>query len=141
MGTRAATMDYLLGQLGRAGTVSARRMFGEYALYCEGKVVALVCDDQLYLKPTEAGRAHIGTVTEGLPYPGAKPWFLIGGDRWEDDEWLATLVRLTAAALPARARPARSRPGSAPAKPPRPPRAARAGGKRPAGKPPSGSRR
>ncbi len=144
MSTRAATMDYLLGQVGRAGAVSARRMFGEYALYCDGKVVALVCDDQLFLKPTDAGRAWLGTVTEGFPYPGAKPWFLVGGDRWEDDEWLATLVRVTAAALPApaaRARPARSRPGSAPAKPPHPPPAARAGGKRRAGKRPSGSRR
>jgi DNA transformation protein len=76
-------------------------MFGEYGLYCDGKMVALVCDDQLFVKPTAAGKTFIGKVREGLPYPGAKPWFLIGGDRCEDSEWLSELVRLTERELPA----------------------------------------
>lgn len=100
MATRADTIAYLLDQLARAGRVSAKKMFGEYALYCEGKTVALVCDDQLFMKPTEAGRAIIGQVREGFPYPGAKPWFLIDGDRCEDADWLCDLVRATAHALP-----------------------------------------
>lgn len=50
-------------------------MFGEYALYCDGKTVALICDDQLFIKPTVSGHAYIGAVAEGFPYPGAKPWF------------------------------------------------------------------
>jgi hypothetical protein len=29
---------------------------GEYAIYCNGKVVALVCDNQLFVKPTEAAQ-------------------------------------------------------------------------------------
>ncbi|MBN1334471.1 MAG: TfoX/Sxy family protein [Deltaproteobacteria bacterium] len=50
-----------------AGRVAFRKMFGEYALYCDGKVVALVCDNLLYVKPTEAGRALLGPVPEAAP--------------------------------------------------------------------------
>jgi TfoX/Sxy family transcriptional regulator of competence genes len=76
-------------------------MFGEYGIYCRGKIVALFCDDQLFVKPTAAGKVFIGKVKEGPPYPGAKPWFLIAGDRCEDGEWLSELVRLTERELPA----------------------------------------
>ena len=100
MGSKQATVDFILEQMAEAGDVSARKMFGEYGVYCGGKVVALVCDDQLFVKPTAAGQAFIGKVTEGLPYPGAKPWFLVAGGRWENSDWLAQLVRLTAAELP-----------------------------------------
>lgn len=52
-------------------------MFGEYALYLDNKVVALVCDNQCFVKPTPGGRAFIGEVTEGFPYRGAKTAFLV----------------------------------------------------------------
>jgi DNA transformation protein and related proteins len=80
--------------------LSVRKMFGEYAIYVSNKVVALFCDDQLFIKSTDAGRAFIGKVTEAAPYPGAKPWCLISGDRCEDAEWLTELINLTARALP-----------------------------------------
>jgi DNA transformation protein len=75
-------------------------MFGEYCLYLSGKPVGLVCDDQLYLKPTKAGNALMGKVVEGSPYPGARPHFLITPDQWEDAEWLCELVRATERELP-----------------------------------------
>lgn len=75
-------------------------MFGEYALYCDEKVVALVCDDKLFIKPTEEGRAHIGSPEEAPPYPGAKLYFLITPDEWEEKERLVELIMITASALP-----------------------------------------
>lgn len=75
-------------------------MFGEYALYCDEKVVALICDDRLFVKPTEAGRSFAEHAEEAPPYPGSKPFILIEEDRWEDRTWLTELIRLTAAALP-----------------------------------------
>ena len=75
-------------------------MFGEYVLYSNGKVVALLCDNQLFIKPTKAGRAFIGDVVEAPPYPGAKLSFLIQ-DEIENREWLSQLIRLTEAELPA----------------------------------------
>lgn len=101
MGTSPDIATFLLEQLAEAAPVSLRRMFGEYALYCDGKVVALLCDDTLFVKPTKAGRAWLGDVTEGPPYPGAKPYFQIDPDRWDDADWLAALIRTTAEALPA----------------------------------------
>ncbi len=74
-------------------------MFGEYALYSKGKVVALVCDNQLFIKSTEAGKSFIGDVVEAPPYPGAKLAFLIQ-DKIEDGEWLTQLITLTEEELP-----------------------------------------
>ena len=101
MASQQSTVEYLLEQMVTAGSVSARKMFGEYGLYCDGKLVALVCDDQLFVKPTSAGRAVLGSAREVAPYPGAKPYFLVPGERWEDADWLAQLVRASVAELPA----------------------------------------
>ncbi len=104
MASKQSTVDFIVEQASKAGTVSARKLFGEYGLYCDGKMVALVCDDQLYIKPTQSGRAHIGAVTESPPYQGAKPCFLIPGDKREDAAWPTKLVHITAACLPAAAK-------------------------------------
>ena len=117
MASRQDTVDFLLDQLGRAGRITFKKMFGEYALYCGGKVVALVCDDQLFVKPTPAGRAFLGAPRDGHPYPGARPHFLIDGDLWEDGDWLSDLIRVTAKDLPAPKPPkAKSKRGKAAAK-------------------------
>lgn len=94
------TVDYIAEQSAGAGTITTRRMFGEFAMYCDGKVMAFIVDDQLFIKPTEAGRAFLGEVSEAEAYPGSKLYFVIDGDRWDDADWLAELVRTTAAALP-----------------------------------------
>ena len=74
-------------------------MFGEYAIYSDGKIVALVCDNQLFVKQTDGGRLFIGDVVEASPYPGAKLCFLIE-DKVEDREWFSNLIRITAKELP-----------------------------------------
>ncbi len=99
MATDRDFIDYVIGQMKGAGAVRYRQMFGEYAVYVNDKVVALVCDNQVFIKPTEAGRAFIGDVEEAPAYPGAKPSFLID-DRLDDEEWFTELCRVTAAALP-----------------------------------------
>ena len=100
MASKVSTVEFLAEQIAAAGAVSARKMFGEYAIYCDGKLTALVCGDQLFVKPTEAGRAHIGEVSEQPPYKGAKPHFLVSGDRWDNRDWLTALIRVSAAELP-----------------------------------------
>jgi TfoX/Sxy family transcriptional regulator of competence genes len=76
-------------------------MFGEYALYCGEKVVALVCVNQLFVKITPAGKALVGErYQEGEAYPGAKPSMLIDAEEIDDCERLSELIRVTAAALP-----------------------------------------
>lgn len=100
MASAQSTVDYIVDQLGGTSVVTAKKMFGEYGLYFDNKMVALVCDGHLFVKPSTGGRQFIGTPTEAPPYPGAKPCFLISGERWDDSAWLSQLVRLTAAELP-----------------------------------------
>jgi TfoX/Sxy family transcriptional regulator of competence genes len=90
---------FVCEQLSAAGDISYKRMFGEAAIYLRDKVVGVVCDNQLFLKPTEPGRALLGSPTEAPPFPEAKNWFLMTD--LDDREFLAELVRITADALPA----------------------------------------
>lgn len=93
-------VEYITDQVGDSCNLTHRMMFGGCTLYLGGKVVALVCDDQLFVKPTQAGRDFIGDVVEAPAYPGAKNSFLIE-DQIEDGAWLKELLTVTAAALPA----------------------------------------
>jgi len=100
MSSNQSTVDFIVEQMAGAGAVSAKKMFGEYGVFCAGKMVAVICDDQLFVKPTSAGRAFLGTVQETPPFQGAKPYFLISGEQWDNSEWLSELIQLTSAELP-----------------------------------------
>ena len=100
MASSQNTVDFILEQASRAGTVTAKKMFGEYGVYCNDKIIALICDDQLFIKPTKAGRSFITDLTEACPYPGAKPYFFISGELWDDSEWLTTLFKISSDELP-----------------------------------------
>lgn len=92
-------VDFVIDQIENAGEITARKMFGEYAVYADGKLFGLICDNKLFIKPTKSGREFIGDVVEAPPYPGAKPSFLIQ-DKIEDREWLSELVRVSLKELP-----------------------------------------
>ncbi len=87
-------VDFVLGQIQGAGDICAKKMFGEYGIYSDEKLFGLICDNKLFIKPTNAGRDFIGAVVEAPPYKGAKPSFLIG-DKIEDRDWLSELVRIS----------------------------------------------
>lgn len=96
MATRPETIAPILDAVPGA---SARKMFGEYALYLDGKVVALVCDDRLFVKPLAEARALLAGAEEAPPYPGAKPHLV--ADAWLDEpDTLAGALRAVAAVLP-----------------------------------------
>jgi TfoX/Sxy family transcriptional regulator of competence genes len=99
MATELSFVEFIVEQIENAGDISYRKMFGEYALYSDGKVVALICNNQLFVKPTESGRSFMGEIVEAPPYPGAKLYFLIE-DKFEDSDWISELIRLTAIELP-----------------------------------------
>ena len=99
MASDKAFAEYILELMERAGEVTCKSMFGEFGLYLDGKIFGSICDNKLFIKPTEPGRAFIGEVVEAPPYPGARLHFLIE-DKLEDRDWLGKLVRITAEALP-----------------------------------------
>ena len=93
-------VDFVCDQIREAGEIANRKMFGEYAVYCDGKVVALICDDQLFVKKTSAAGAVLGgDAEEGLPYPGAKPYYLISDI--DNGSFLTRLVKAVCDELPA----------------------------------------
>lgn len=92
-------IDYICDQAGFGSRLTFKKMFGEYALYLDGKVVALVCDDQLFLKPTDEGRQYLGQVALAPPYPGAREHFLLAAEL-DDPERIHAALELTARALP-----------------------------------------
>ena len=99
MGSDLSFVEYVMDQIAHAGVMRYRKMFGEYAIYSNDKVVALVCDNRLFVKPTRAGKDFIGEVVEAPAYPGAKPSFLIE-EQLEDHEWLSRLIPITEQELP-----------------------------------------
>lgn len=99
MASDLAYVEYVVDQMEDDCAVTYKRMFGEFGLYSGEKFFGAICDDNLFIKPTEAGRAFMVDVVEAPPYPGAKPSLLIG-DRIEDREWLSEMVRITVRELP-----------------------------------------
>jgi TfoX/Sxy family transcriptional regulator of competence genes len=99
MATDQEFVDFVIDQIEDAGHVTCKKMFGEYGIFSDAKIFALICDNKLFIKPTAAGRAFIQDVVEAPPYPGARLSFLIE-DKLEDRDWLSKLVKITLKALP-----------------------------------------
>jgi TfoX/Sxy family transcriptional regulator of competence genes len=99
MASHQEFVDFVLDQIENTGEITAKKMFGEYGLFSNKKIFALICDNKLFVKPTEAGRAFIEDVVETPPYKGAKPSLLIE-DKLDDKEWLSELIRITVKELP-----------------------------------------
>jgi len=91
-------VQYIVDQCGKAGDITARKMFGDYGVYCNGKIFGLVSDNGFYVKPTEAGRQMLRSVDLRPPYEGAKPYFYI--EDVDDSDYVSALVRATCADLP-----------------------------------------
>lgn len=92
-------VDFIVGQIVGAGEIVAKKMFGDYGIYADGKIFGLICDNKLFVKPTVGGRVFVGQVVEGQAYPGAKPSFMIE-EKVEDSDWLSELVKITVKELP-----------------------------------------
>lgn len=100
MSTSKDTVAFIEDQL--AGLdVRTAPMFGEYGIYCDQKVVGLICDDTLFLKPSDADESLFERTSPAPPYPGAKDYLSVPGDALEDRDWLQRAVQATADALPA----------------------------------------
>ena len=102
MASSVETTLYICDQSGLGRRLTFRKMFGEFALYLDGKVVALICNDELFLKPTPECRAYLGEVTEAPPYPGVKRNFFLLSAILDDPDRLGEALRITARALPDR---------------------------------------
>ena len=89
-------LDFVIDQIKDQDLVRFKKMFGEYALYYDDKVVALICNNELYIKNTPEGEelAKEKDLEFSTPFPGAKKWIL-AGDNVEYREFLNEILEIT----------------------------------------------
>lgn len=102
MSTSKNTIEFILEKLGNTPRFTTKSMFGEYALYADGKVVAFVCDDLLYVKICPASRILEKECDKDLPYPGAKPYYVISEEQLTNLISLPNILFAVAKSLPAK---------------------------------------
>jgi len=98
MASNTDFVQYIADQCSGAGEIIAKKMFGDYGIYCDGKIFGLICDDRFYLKPTEAVRPLLRVVDMRPPYDGAKDYFYIADV--DDRDYVSHIVRETCKVLP-----------------------------------------
>lgn len=98
MASNPEFVEYVADQLRDAGNITYRKMFGEYGMYCDGKIFALICENQLFIKITDVGRQLAPELETAPPYDGAKDYFLI--ENIDDREFLTSFVMETCKELP-----------------------------------------
>ncbi|MEN9338617.1 MAG: hypothetical protein RI945_342 [Candidatus Parcubacteria bacterium] len=97
-------LDFVIDQIRDQDMVRFKKMFGSYALYYDNKVVALICNNQLFIKNIEASKNFVEKEfgKENLhlapPFPGAKKWILLE-DEIENREFLNELIETTRESL------------------------------------------
>jgi DNA transformation protein len=100
MSTQKETVEFILEKLGESKRFSTRAMFGEYALYADGKVVGLICDDQLCVKilPESAELENICDKDEA--YPGSKKFYVVEESQLSQIPHLSEILLDIAKVLP-----------------------------------------
>ncbi|MGN1007657.1 MAG: TfoX/Sxy family protein [Butyricicoccus sp.] len=98
MATTKEFAAFVCDQLRLAPDIVCRKMFGEYGVYSCGKMFAVICDNRLLVKPTEAGRKLMPDAPLEKPYPGGKSMLLV--ENLDDADFLCALTNATCAELP-----------------------------------------
>jgi TfoX/Sxy family transcriptional regulator of competence genes len=99
MATDRSFVEYVTEQSGLEDRLACKRMFGEYGIYVDGKVVAFACDNSLFVKAAEATAALTAELPRRPPYPGAKP-YPVADELLDDADRLHALLVATANAMP-----------------------------------------
>lgn len=97
----ASSHDFVIfacEQMSLAGNITYKKMFGEYGIYCNEKIFGLICDNQVYIKPTSAADRLLPTAQRLPPYNGAKPHIVL--EELDDKEFLAEFIAASCAELP-----------------------------------------
>ncbi len=92
-------VKYVCEQISGAGEITYKKMFGEYGIYCNGKVIGVICENQFFVKKTDAGAAIYPGCEEAAPYTGAKAHLVI--DSVDDRDLMARFISATYDELPA----------------------------------------
>ncbi|MEN6618301.1 MAG: TfoX/Sxy family protein [Rikenellaceae bacterium] len=90
-------VEYICDQLREAGTITYRKMFGEYTVYVNSKPIVLVCDNTAYVKMLDIIQQEMDQASTGYPYPGAKLHYILDAD---DQDTSLTVIRKLEEVIP-----------------------------------------
>ena len=99
MATDASFVEYVFEQAGLADRLTSKRMFGEYGLYVDGKVVAFCADNSLFLKLVAETAHLLADLPRQELFPGSKPYAL-ADELLDEPERLRELLLALERALP-----------------------------------------
>lgn len=100
MATDLSFIEYIADQSGLQDRLTHKKLFGEYALYLDGKVVAFACDNSLFIKPADATRHLTADLPQRPPYPCAK-LYPVADALLDEQDRLHELLLATERAMPA----------------------------------------
>lgn len=100
MATNKEFVAYVAEQAGLGSALTFKKMFGEYGVYLNEKIVAFACDNSLFVKAAEGTADLTAALPQRPPYPGAKP-YPVADELLDDPDSLKTLLERTFVALPA----------------------------------------
>ncbi|MBR5905733.1 MAG: TfoX/Sxy family protein [Bacteroidales bacterium] len=86
-------VQFIVDQCSGAGEIAVKKMMGDYCIYCDGVLFGLICDNNLFIKQTDAGEAVLDEVVLRPPYPSARDHFYI--TNVDDRDYLEDIVRAT----------------------------------------------
>ena len=99
MATDKSFVEYVIETAGLGSRLTHKKLFGEFALYLDGKVVAFACDNSLFIKPSRAATLLAPDLPQGPPYPQAKD-YPIADELLDDPDALRRLILDTAELMP-----------------------------------------
>ena len=93
MASNTDFVQYIIDQCSGAGEIAVKKMMGDYCIYCNGVLFGLICDNNLYIKVTDAGEAVLDEIDLRPPYPSARDHFYISNV--DDRDYLEDIIRAT----------------------------------------------
>ncbi len=92
MSTSPDFVEYVLDKLDRNPRFYAKSMFGEYCLYADGRPVAFICDDTLFVKVLPASIALENICDKDSPYPKAKLYYVVTEEQLDSLRQLSNIL-------------------------------------------------
>ena len=77
-------VQYVIDQIKTNGTITYKKMFGEYLIYINAKPIVMVCDNTAFVKMLDCIKPLMENAETGFPYEGAKEHYIINVDNSED---------------------------------------------------------
>lgn len=92
MATSITFINYVCEQLNGIGTISYRKIFGEYMVYLNSKPVIIICDNTAFVKKMVCIEDRMKNADVGFPYKGAKEHYILDIDNSSFSKEIVTKI-------------------------------------------------